>query len=240
MNKKLKHFPPEPDVIISYDDAQILKAQKEIIRKAALNQFPVEELEKQLAKAKEKKAQDDWKEYLNHCEIYFKSLIGKAFIRYHSSNSFSLFKVKGFVPQYYINRNGMNGSWHPSRWFQLTCSAMINCTVSDHRGRYYKPHIRYQDMRFNLIKKKDIKTESIDYIDFNENEYARVPDQISEFGKVSYETLTPDFQRELFDFQVYLRDAPPGMWEAAKELADQNIIATKKFWDIYQPIINKL
>lgn len=200
----------------------------------------VAELEKKLSKAKEKESQKVWDEYLNETEEYLRSLVGKTFVRHHSSYSFGIFKVKGYIPQYYIDRNGMDGSWSPSRWFELTCSAMINCHVSDQKGRYYRPHVRYIDITFNLIKKKSIKTEPLDYINYDSENYACVPDEIKEFGKLSYKEGKPDYIRDWNNFSVCLREAPPGMWEAAKDLADQNIIATKKFWDIYQPIVRTL
>ena len=36
---KLKHFPPEPEVIMSYEEAQRLAEYKEIKRKSALSQY---------------------------------------------------------------------------------------------------------------------------------------------------------------------------------------------------------
>ena len=203
----------------------------------------VKELEAELDLAKKKEKQDAWEKYLTKTEDYLKSLIGKTFLRHYSNGGFCMFKVSGYKASYYIDREGFYGQWSPSRWFELESTAMINCRVADNKGNWYKGGISYNDMKFKVLKgksKDSVEISKLDLVDFTKEKYTYLPSEIREFGKISYSYGIPDFEIEKDNYSTFLREAPEGMWEEAKRIADQNLIQTELFWSKYQPIINKL
>lgn len=203
----------------------------------------VERLKKELAVAEKLQKQEEWEKYIDETEEYLKTLVGKTFMRPYQNGRFILFKVVGYNTQYYADRNGWNGDWSPSRWFELKSTQSINCNVRDSSGRYFRPEVKYTNFQFNKItgKHKDkIETSSLDLIDYNEEKYSYLPTEVREFGKMSYVNNKPNFDIDMHNFSVYLREVPKGMWEEAKKIADENIMKTKIFWDKYEPIINKL
>jgi hypothetical protein len=204
----------------------------------------IKELEAKLNLAKTKKQQEDWETYLNETEEYLKSLVGKTFVKHYSNDGFCMFKVSGYHTQYYADRNGFNGQWSPSRWFELESTAMINCRVADSNGNWHRGGISYNEMKFKIVKgkaKDSVEVSKLDLIDFEEEKYTYLPSEIRVFGKLSYESIDkPNFIRDRGNFSVFLREAPKGMWEEAKRIADLNLKETEMFWDTYQPIVNKL
>jgi hypothetical protein len=202
----------------------------------------VQELEDRLILLKKKEQQSYWEKYLNETEEYLKSLVGKTFIKHYSNGGFCMFKVSGYHTQYYIERNGFYGDWSPSRWFELESTAMINCRVADNSGNWFRGGVSYNEMKFKIIRgksKDSVEVSKLDLVDFEKEKYTYLPSEIREFGKLSYEEGEPNFIRDRSNFSVFLREAPEGMWEEAKRIADQNLRETEMFWNKYQPIINK-
>lgn len=120
---------------------------------------------------------------------------------------------------------------------------MINCSVADHAGHWWRGGISYNEMKFKIIRNKTkdtVEVSKLDLVDLEKEKYTYLPSEIREFGKMSYENGEPNFERDRNDFSVFLREAPKGMWEEAKKIADQNLKDTVLFWDKYQPIVNKL
>jgi hypothetical protein len=203
----------------------------------------VQELEAKLASAKKKEQQEKWETYLNETEEYLKSLVGKTFIRHTSNGGFCMFKVSGYHTQYYIDRDGFYGQWSPSRWFELQSTAMITCRVADNKGHWFRGGISYNEMKFKVVRgksKDSIEISKLDLVDFGKEKYSYLPEEVRVFGKMSYESGEPNFNVERNNFSVFLREAPEGMWEEAKRIADQNLKETELFWNKYQPIVNKL
>jgi hypothetical protein len=203
----------------------------------------IKQLEAKLAAAKKLQAEQAWEEYLNETEAYLKSLVGKTFMRPYQNGRFILFKVSGYDTKYYIDRNGWNGDWSPSRWFELKSTQSIDCSVKDSSGRYFRPQVKYSNLRFNKItgKSKDkIETSNLDLINYNEEKYSYLPREVKEFGKLSYEKDVPNFREDWGNFNVFLREVPEEMWLTAKKIADENIMKTKKFWDKYESLIRSL
>jgi hypothetical protein len=203
----------------------------------------VKELEAKLASLKKKEEQDNWEKYLNETERYLKSLVGKTFLRHYSNGEFYMFKISGYDTKYYIDKNGFNGQWSPSRWFELESTAMINCRVADNKGQWFRGRISYNEMKFKVVRgkaKDTVEVSKLDLVDFEKEKYTHLPSEIREFGKMSYENGEPNFERDKHDFSVCLREVPKGMWEEAKRIADQNLKETEMFWEKYQPVVNKL
>jgi len=203
----------------------------------------VKELEAKLTSAKRKEEQKNWEKYINQTEKYLKSLVGKTFIKHYSNGGFCMFKVSGYYTQYYADRNGFNGQWSPSRWFELESTTMINCRVADNKGHWYRGGISYNEMKFKIVRgkaKDTVEVSKLDLVDFEKEKYTHLPSEIREFGKMSYENGEPNFERDRNSFSVFLREAPKGMWEEAKKIADQNLKETELFWNKYQPVVNKL
>jgi phenolic acid decarboxylase len=203
----------------------------------------VKELEAKLALVRKKEEKDNWEKYLNETENYLKSLVGKTFIKHYSNGGFCMFKVSNYHTQYYADRNGFSGQWFPSRWFELESTAMINCRVADNKGQWFRGGISYNEMKFKVLRgkaKDSVEVSKLDLVDFEKEKYTYLPSEIREFGKMSYENGKPNFERDKSDFSVFLREAPEGMWEEAKRIADQNLKETELFWSKYQPIVNKL
>ena len=201
----------------------------------------IKKLELKLAAAKRKKEQEEWEEYLNESKSYLLSLVNKTFMKLHANGRFTMFKVVGFKEQYYIDRNGMDGSWHPSRWFELTCTKSITCSVANDLGDYFRPGIEYQDFKFIKVtgkSKNNISLSKIEYVDYLEEKYTYLDTDVRTFGKIAYKENTPLSDRSLSNFRMFLREAPEGMFEEAEKIAKENILKTKEFWKKYQPIIN--
>lgn len=195
----------------------------------------IQKLEEELAALKKVEEKEKWEEYLKRCEEYLKSIVGKTFMKWYFSNSFVIFKVCGYNEQYYMDKNGFYGQWFPSRYFKLTSTKAIFCTIPNKHS--HKPSINYHKLKFNVVtgKNKDtVETTKLNMIDYADAKYSFLPDEVSFFGKIAYDENKPLFDDSLLDFQVGLREAPEGMWEAAKKIADQNIIQTKEFWDEFE------
>lgn len=202
----------------------------------------VKDLEAKLTLAKKKEQQEAWEKHLDETETYLKSLVGKTFVKHYSNGGFCIFKVNGYKTSYYIDRDGFYGQWSPSRWFELESTSMINCRVADNSGRWFRGGIQYNNLKFKVIKgksKDSIEVSKLDFIDL-EKEKSYIPKEIRVFGKISYEEGIPNFGRDRNDFSVFLREAPEGMWEEAKRIADQNLVETTKFWDKYESKIRNL
>jgi hypothetical protein len=202
----------------------------------------IAELEAQLALEKKKEQLYKWEEYLNKSEKYLKSIVGKCYMRPYQNGRFTMFKVKGYKPHYYVTTNGFNGDWHPSRWFELEVTKSINCSVEDSTGKYFRPEVKYINFSFIAIKgrKKDnLVLSKIDVVNYEEEKYTRLDSEIREFGKLSYESGVPDFDSSLLNFQMGLKECSEEMLNAAIEIAEDNVRKTKEFWETWQPIIKK-
>ena len=204
----------------------------------------IKQLEEELANAKKVEQQNEWETYLNETEEYLKSLVGKTFVKHYSNGGFCMFKVSGYKTSYYADRDGFYGQWSPSRWFELESTAMVNCRVADSSRNWFRGGIHYNNLKFKVVKgksKDSIEISKLDLVDFEKEKYSYLPSEIREFGKLSYESKDkPNFIRDRDNFSTFLREAPEGMWEEAKRIADQNLIDTKKFWDIYEPKVREL
>jgi hypothetical protein len=203
----------------------------------------IKELEAQLQAAKKEQQKLEWEEYLNTTEKYLKSLIGKTFMRPYQNGRFIMFKVSSYSTQYYIDKDGFYGQFSPFRWFELKSSSSINCNVKDSSGRWFRPEIKYTNLQFNRItgkNKNKVETSGLDLIDYENEKYTSLPEEIRVFGKLSYNEGIPNFKRDINDFSVFLREVPENMWKEAKKIADENIIKTKLFWDKYESIIKQM
>lgn len=197
----------------------------------------IKTLELELSKAKKIQQQKDWEKYLDQCESYLKGIVGKTFMKWYQNGCFIIFKVNGYEPKYYADRNGWNGNWHPSRWFELKSTQSINCRVKDSSGKYFRPEVKYSNFKFNVVtgkSKNQIETMRLDFVDYETEKYTYLPSEVREFGKLQYYKEIPDFIEELSNFKMFLREAPEGMFEEAKKIADENIMKTKQFWDKYE------
>ncbi len=197
----------------------------------------IEVMEKELAIAKKLQKQKEWEKYLDECERYLKSIVGKTFMRWYQNGCFILFKVEQYDTKYYVDRNGWNGDWNPSRWFELKSTQSINCRVADDTGKYFRPEVKYSNFKFNIItgkSKNQIETMKLDFVDYVDEKYTYLPSEVREFGKLQYDKGIPDHDNAISNFKFLLREAPQGMWEDAKKIADENIMSTKKFWDKYE------
>lgn len=172
---------------------------------------------------------------LKQTECYLKSLIGKTFMRPYRNGKFILFKVMGHETVVYLERKNS-----PSRYFRLKFTQFINCSVKDSSGRYFRPGVKYTNLQFNKItgkNKNKVETSDLDLIDYSTERYSYLPSEVSEFGKISYDSGIPNFKNDLSTFSLFLREVPEAMWKDAKKIADENIIKTKLFWDKYEPLI---
>ena len=202
----------------------------------------IAELEAQLAIEKKKEQLDKWEVYLNKSETYLKSIVGKCYMRPYQNGRFIMFRVKGYKANYYAITNGFNGDWHPSRWFELEVTKSISCSVEDSTGRYFRPEVRYIDFTFTSIrgrKKDKLVLSKIDFINYEEEKYTYLDSEIREFGKLSYESGIPDLDSSLLNFQMGLKECSEEMFNAAVEIAEDNVKKTKEFWETWQPIIKK-
>lgn len=202
----------------------------------------IRELEIQLEAAKKEKQKLEWEEYLNTTEEYLKGLVGKTLMRPYQNGRFIIFKINEYNTHHYADREGAYGQFAPLRWFELKSSAAINCNVKDSSGRWFRPEVKYINLQFNKItgrNKDKIETSSLDLIDYEDEKYTFLPEEVRSFGKLSYDEKIPNFKRDLSNFSMYLREVPEEMWLEAKKIADENIMKTKLFWDKYEPIIKQ-
>lgn len=201
----------------------------------------VEELTKELELAKKKRSQEEWESHLKQAEEYLNSLVGKTFIKYYSNGGLIMFKVKGFKQQHYLEQ-GMYGQFTPNRWFELIISSYITCRVSDDSGKWFRPEVKYSNFKFLTNRRKpQTLTEVADlrFVDSEKEQYVHAPDEIVVFGKQSH-SGDINLQRDISNFKEFLREAPIGMWEAAVEIANDNIEKTKLFWEKFQPKVREL
>lgn len=203
----------------------------------------IKELEQQLAEAKKQELKEKWETYLIECKKFLDKINGKTILRWHRNGAFVLFKVNGYKEQYYIDRNGINGSWHPSRWFEVSTSGYLIANVADDRGNYFRPGIDSLGLNFKLIsKKKNV----IDISKFRAEEGqlsdATCDGDIKDGLKVGYTEYKdnfdePQWDKSLQQFTVFCRIVPNEVLEKAIEIHKEHVIKTKQFWEEWEPIV---
>jgi len=207
----------------------------------------VKELEKQLELAKKKELKEKWEIYLDTIKSFIKKLEGKTVISHSSNGHFILYKIIGFEEKYYASREGFNGQWSPCRWIEIKTSSYISCRVADNRGRWYRGGIEHPDIvNFKAIvikgkQKENFKDFEMSKIELNENTLGNdclsTTCNISKIGYTEYKEYkdNPNSSRAMDKFLLFTQLAPTGMWEKAKEIADDNFSKTKSFWEEFEP-----
>lgn len=205
-----------------------------------------QELQKELDIIKRKELKEKWEVYLDRVKKYINNLKGKALISHYRNGGFIIYKVLGYEEHYYATREGFNGTWGPCRWLEIKTSSYINCHVADDKGRWYGGKIDHNNNCGNfkalVYKNKSYPKElEISKIEFNEISangcsLTSICD-IVKIGYTEYEEYRedPNYDRALDRFTLFTQLAPEGMWEAAKSIADDNLVKTKNFWEVFEP-----
>lgn len=197
----------------------------------------IEQLEQELAKAKQEVMKASWEGYFSKAKPYLESIVGKVFIKWSNGSALTIFKVKA-VKEAYTTREGARGDWGPPRWFEVTASAIISCRVADVGGQYFRPSIKFSKLKFNIKKDNEVETSDISLFDLENELYTR--DRVLDFGRKSYDDRIPFYDRDLDEFKIGLREVPEEVYLEAKKIAEDNVLKTKLFWDKYGPGIRKL
>lgn len=203
----------------------------------------VKQLEKKLADAKKKELKERWEVYLNRVKSFLDKMIGRTVISHYSNGGFILYKIIGYEEQYYGYREGFNGSWSPCRWIEVTTSAYIHCRVADNRGNWFRGMIEHEGLQFKakVVRGKDKSNLEFSKIELNDNTLSKeVLSTISKISKIGYTEYKeyredPNYSRAMDSFLTFTQEAPEGMWEAAKQIADDNLKKTMEFWKVFEP-----
>lgn len=206
----------------------------------------VQEIEKELALAKKLELKLKWEIYLDQVKSFMDKLVGKTIINHYSNGGFNLYKVIGYKEQYYIDRDGWDGQWSPCRWIEIQTSSYITCKVADNKGRWYNhsgvSHPDISSFKAITYKGKSFpKDMQMSKIEFNEMQVSEdVCSTIANSIKVGFTeykeyTEDPNYDRALQGFTLFSQLAPKGMWERAKEIADEHFMKTKLFWEEFEP-----
>jgi hypothetical protein len=141
----------------------------------------VEELQKELEKAKKEELFKKWETYLTNLKAELEKLRGKTICAWISNGTFALYQIKDIKEQYYLDREGFHGQWSPKRWIEITTYGYILCSVADDRGKWYNPKIEqydnYRTFKFKTFSKKD-KTIEVSKVVYHDDEYS--------FGEIEY------------------------------------------------------
>lgn len=211
----------------------------------------IEDLEKELEIAKKIELKQKWETYLSQVKSFLDKLIGVTIISHDYNCGFTLFKLLGYEEKYYIDREGWNGNWSPCRWIEIKTSSHITCKVADSSGKWYSNsgihHSNTYSFKSIVYKgkyfPKEMEMSKIYYhiYDNSEKILATIPETIK-LGYTEYNEYRddPNSSRVIEKFLVSTQIAPEGMWEKAKEIADDNFMKTKLFWEEFNPKCNDL
>lgn len=197
----------------------------------------ISQLEKELALAKSKQLKKKWDEYFEKIKKFVISLEGKTLMSHYRNGSFILYKVLGF--EEHVHGGG------PQKWIEIHTTGYIDCHVADDRGRWYGGKIEHQGaLQFKAMVYKNkqfpkiLEMAKIEWNDHSVADCCLVT--TSETVKVGYneieqDTEDPSYTRALDTLLSFTQIAPEGMWEAAKAIADDNLLKTKEFWREFEP-----
>lgn len=201
----------------------------------------IKELEKELSIAKGKHLKAKWDVYFERIKKFVMGLEGKTLMSHYRNGSFILYKVLGYEEHSHVG---------PKKWIEIHTTGYIDCNVADNRGNWFRGHIEHQgslQFKAKVYKNKTFpKILEMAKIEWNDHE---VSDcclvTTSETVKIGYDeakqdTEDPSYDRALDRLLSFTQIAPEGMWEAAKAVADDNLLKTKAFWDEFEPKCKEL
>ena len=208
----------------------------------------VQELEKQLQEAKRKELYENWEAYLDKSKAFLQTLVNRTFIRHYRNNCFVMFKVTGFKEQYYGNVEGMDGSWTPRRWLELTTSGYMNvCEPSYYLGGSIET-MGYGTHEFVKVNTKGYKkgTVEISKIEFVNREVGKSGladiNNVVRFGFKEYEEKEykdrPEYDRAMTDFTMFAHEVPVQLYDEAKAIRDEMVQKTVDYWEKHKTTIN--
>jgi len=202
-------------------------------------------LEKELEDIKKKELKEKWEVYLDKVKSFITRLEGKTVISHYCNGGFILYKVLGYEEKYYIDRDGWSGQWSPCRWLEIKTTSYVECRVADDRGRWFGGKIEHSggySFKAAVYKgksfPKDLEMSKIDFKNLKVTESGL--STINDVVKIGYTEYTeyrqdPNYERAMERFLLFTQLAPEGMWEKAKEIADDNFTKTKSFWEEFEP-----
>lgn len=207
----------------------------------------IHELETYLKELKLKESKEKWTKYLNKLEKFLKELKGKVILRWISNGGFLLYKVEDYKEQYYGDRNGAYGQWHPSRYFEVVTSNIISCRVADDRGNWFRPTINLRSDIVNTFRiftnqKGKCNLSQIEVYErgFNGTVYSDIRDS-SKVGFVEYSENyeDPDYSRALSQFLTFTYIVPESVLESALEVYNVHVQMTKNFWENNENVLKE-
>ncbi len=196
----------------------------------------ISQLEKELVIAKSKELKKKWDEYFEKVKKFVIGLEGKTLMSHYRNGSFILYKVLGYEEHSHAG---------PKKWIEIHTSGYINCSVADDKGRWFRGLIEHQSSIYfkamvykNNTFPKILEMSKIEWNDHKVSDCCLVT--TSETVKIGYDEVKQDTQDPSYDRAIdrllsSTQIAPEGMWEAAKAIADDNLLKTKDFWREFEP-----